>query len=245
MKERGIIFSPPMVQAILAGRKTQTRRLSVLQKFNGQPDRWRIEGNMFAFDDGFEYVERPKCPYGQPGDRLWVREKHWAVDTSYSPEWPFLLYDDEIQAYSDSPYQEELRCTDFDADHSAEWWESRRFPSMSKFGPKPSIHMPRWASRITLEIVNVRVERLQDISIVDALAEGITCPDCGYTFIDAGTHMDHGICVNKWLAESKVKDVGDHAAIEKFRALWNSIHGEGAWDQNPWVWVIEFDKVQP
>lgn len=99
-----------------------------------------------------------------------------------------------------------------------------------------------------LEITEVRAERVQDISIRDALAEGINCPSCGYTAVDAGTHMDHAICVNKWLIESKVKDVGDHEAIAAYHSLWDSIYHKKPdlnWDANPFVWVISFKVVNP
>lgn len=217
MKERPILFSGPMVRAILEGRKTQTRRV-----VKPQPEFVWGSGN-----NGEAHVRYPggtqpdpwiKCPYGQVGDRLWVRET-WGTFERYG-----------------IPVDRDLDKLAYRADGGA------FVPDM---GWKPSIHMPRWASRLTLEIVSVRVERLQDISVGDALAEGIRCPDCGYTARDSGIHLDHAICINKWLQASKAEDVGWHPAIEEFSELWDSINGEGSWNANPWVWVVEFKVVQP
>ena len=103
---------------------------------------------------------------------------------------------------------------------------------------KPSIFMPRWACRITLEIEAVRVERLKDISEEDVVAEGIVaarCPLCSYTFADARFHMDHRLC----------KAPEPPSATLAYRELWESINGPGSWDNNPWVWVIQFRRITP
>lgn len=105
----------------------------------------------------------------------------------------------------------------------------------SENGPwTPSIHMPRWASRITLEITSVRVERLQDISIADCLEEGVRCPLCGYTATDSRLHLDHAICERRGHSPSAIREYAD---------LWESINGPGSWDADPYVWVIEFRQV--
>lgn len=242
---KSITFTAEMVHAILEGNKTQTRRpvkmpegtdlagrsLSVF--IATSTERHQTSGGWVPKVQ--QYI---KCPYGKPGDRLWVRETFWNAN----------FY--EHEGFS--------RLVQYAADGDPENTPNKHYPEGLIHGfsapdpyccwvKRPSIHMPRWASRLTLETTEVRVERVQDISIRDALDEGIRCPDCGYTAKDAGTHMDHAVCVNKWLKESKVKDVGDHSAIGDFRALWGSIYGQKPdlnWNANPFVWVISF-KVVP
>lgn len=171
-----------------------------------------------------EGSELLKCPYGQPGDRLWVREEY-SASTSHSctPE-DCCDCDDGVLTYF--------------ADMQEKWFGELNVPSDWSYDADgkaiPPSKMERWASRITLEIVNVRVERLQDISQVDARAEG-----CGRT----------------GLAEIVFKARGGPAptplfggspwtpAQEEYKNLWNKINGPGAWEKNPWVWVIEFRKL--
>jgi hypothetical protein len=185
MKERPILMSAAMVRAILDGRKTQTRRvLKGLEMRSGMPEP--------------EFASLLRCcPYGVPGERLWVREA-WQSHIGSVGE--SLIY-----AY---------RATD---DHRLGPW-------------RPSIHMPRVASRITLEVAGVRVERLQDISEADARAEGT-----------AELPGQHGEPAAWWTA-----DVGagprlhGRTARDAYRFLWEQINGPGSWDANLWVWVIEF-----
>lgn len=183
MKERPMLFSGPMVRAILAGNKTQTRRLVKPQPQcfigSGLPGGWTP-----AVADG-EGMRALKCPYGQPGDRLWVRE-------AFCDDWK---QSHGIVYRADGGLDADM----FDA--GCKW--------------RPSIHMPRLASRITLEIVGVRVKRLQDISEDDTVAEGI--PEGEVSPADAGRFA--------------------------YRLLWESINGPGSWDANPWVWAIEFKRL--
>lgn len=195
MKERPILFSAPMVRAILDGRKTQTRRAAKVSRVDSHPDQplWKI----VTLENGRQgwlnaQAEHPHhitslCPYGQPGDRLWVRES-WA----YHPDFP-------------ESARRVIHRAERGVEHDVDRW-------------RPSIHMPRWACRILLEITAVRVERLQDISDDDLSAEGIQ------EIIDAG--VDH-----------------DGWPRDAYRALWESINGPGSWDANPWVWVIEFSRI--
>lgn len=201
-RERPIIFSAPMVRAILAGTKTQTRR--VVKKLRHH---WTAEER----DDGSLWPRYPDyvtggecdgwvpCPFGAPGDRLWAREQ-WAVGHDYdswSPRHiPELPVDRRHYAATE--------------DRGGLMWRS-------------PIHMPRWASRLTLEIASVCVQRLQDISEADARAEGVrpTAPlygDCG-----GWAHEGHR---------------------DAYMALCESIHGPGSWDANPWVWALEFRRVE-
>lgn len=192
MRERPIIFSAPMVQAILEGRKTQTRRVLHREKlYNG-----------YAFDD--PRIARA-CPHGQPGDRLWARET-FAVITGVGRA-PHV--DDAVEYRADnSPAGEVIG-------HARAW--------------RPSIFMPRAYSRITLEVVGVRVERVQDISEADARAEGADQEFRTVVYSPAG-----------------VKDY--HMPVSYrggFANLWDSINetrGYG-WDTNPWVWVVEFKRI--
>ena len=181
--ERPMLFSAPMVRALLAGTKTQTRRVVKARK---DPD----YGCHMAPGEiaGDEHSAR-LCPYGRPGDRLWVRET-WATSALCRPPIndPFI-------------YAADLGPT------GVMKWAARW---------RPSIHMPRIASRITLEVTGVRVERLQDISRGDAMAEG--CPFA---------NMAAGPDPRDW-----------------YRDLWDQINGAGAWTANPWVWVVEFKRVE-
>lgn len=207
MKERPIIFSAPMVRAILEGRKTQTRRIVKPHPEDGMKFGGWITDSTVSRNIGtafFFHGESPvfaqknhhaKCPYGEPGDRLWVRES-------------FRLYDSSIEcacydycscaSYDKKPiYRADSQCDD-----DNKW--------------KPSIYIPRWASRINLIVKSVRVERLQEITEDDAIAEGEV----------AITGMDL-------------------SARDMYSALWDDLNEKRApWDSNPWVWVIEFEVEQ-
>ena len=171
MKERPIIFSAPMVRAILDGRKTQTRRV-----FKDTPEDFDDDLHPFVrWKD--DRLHRAACPYGKAGDQLWVRE-------TFS---------------TDADNGEYIFKADGEAVTGGRW--------------APSIHMPRKASRITLEITAIRVDRLQDISEEDAEAEG---------------------CLSD----------GDECGRVRYSILWDEINGDGAWEKNQWVWVIEFKRVK-
>lgn len=207
-----MLFSAPMVRAILEGRKTMTRRVVKLRYgadvvvTNGQV--WKP-----ARVDYAGYVD---CPYGQVGDRLWVREAFsgpHCMDAS-----------DGCKAVPPSKW----------GDCSRIWYWADGNPTEGDWTrPRPSIHMPRWASRILLEIVAVRVERLQDISEADAQAEGVERVVAGVgwrRYCDPDSE------------EVGVPPCGD--ARRSFRSLWKFINGTESWNDNPWVWVIEFKKLE-
>ena len=200
MKEHPIIFSTPMVKATLEGRKTQTRRV-----IKPQPEEI-IVGDMLQ--PGIYYRDADPdqqihCPYGQPGDRLWVRE-------TWAPFGDYVLFRADGEEYlspCETPgggYPENCRhhpgCEACTAEGTLIKW-------------RPSIHMPRWASRITLKIKSIRVERVQDTSISDIYA-------------DVPTYFD------------------EQGAALEFISLWDSINAKRgySWDDNPWVWVIEFER---
>lgn len=228
MKERPILFSAPMVRALLDGTKTQTRRefkakgwdalrlraLEFVHVLHGsatnvlscaQPTDAAWAG--FKLSPDSTSPAYFKCPHGQPGDRLWVKETHSFVPDADEPAGcSGVLYAADGERYG------KLR---------------------------PSIHMPRWASRILLEIVSVRVERLRDIQEGDAIAEGIIPvpkirPDDPYEhqfWRDYCLSGDGTFC--------------KPTAVESYMSLWNSINGAGSWEANPWVWVIEFRRIEP
>lgn len=180
-KERPILFSGPMVRSILSGEKTQTRRIVKM------PIHDRDFGCELAGNEIGQLEAHQLCPYGRPGDRLWVRET-W----SQHPQFADIAYRADGEEFEDS---------------DGFLWQPKW---------KPSIHMPRRESRITLEITGVRVERLQNISEADATAEGTP----------HSLHLPAG-----------------RTAVENYYHLWECINGDGSWDANPWVWVIEFRKL--
>lgn len=215
MKERPILFSAPMVRALLDGSKTQTRRTV-------KPAPMMIKDQRTTPFDG-EAVELmslleqsgKRCPYGQPGDRLWARENFQ----------PFLNDDcDGDMRLANWKTGENYHCSFPATDGIHEFMDAE---DNLKSSVKPSIHMPRWASRITLEVTGVRVERLQDISEADAIAEGIAvtsngCYHCGF---------------------DELGEIECRSPVTAYAWLWNSINGPGSWAENPWVWVIEFKAV--
>ena len=211
MKERPILFSAPMVRALLAGTKTQTRRVMKPQLVYGTVaglfNSWylpRSEGGGTLYPNGKEKI-LGTCPYGQPGDRLWVRETFARIDGQTRP-W-------------------------IETDYQATYTHGDRLGDTLGIKKRwtPSIHMPRHASRITLEVTGVRVERLQDISEADAMADGTTpIPDP---------------CDHERLACADIGCSGPQPYRAGFRALWQGINGPGSWEENPWVWVVQFNRV--
>lgn len=199
MRERPILFSGAMVRAILDDRKSQTRRV-----VKPQPDIVTSDGVPARFTPRDAELGRLgeviRCPYGQPGDRLWVKET-----IRKTGEFP--------GGYCTSEYVADNAPTVADA-----WpWQKRTLSS---------IHCPRGLSRIALEIAGARVERLQDISAEDSVAEGLREDE-----------------IRGWYSD----DVpGSWASpVAAYRELWESINGPGSWDTNPFVWVIEFKRVTP
>lgn len=211
MTERPILMSAPMVRSILEGTKTQTRRALHVQPPEDHarlvvepycPTVVNRYGDELPGDEVFGVTTEDgawglRCPYGEPGTKLWVREA-WAHDAE-SLEQCRAAFEDALGGIEYGPY---YRATEIAPD-TLKW--------------RPSIHMPRWASRITLEVTGVRVERLQDISRGDAMAEGCPFPN-----------MAKGPDPRLW-----------------YEDLWKSINGAGSWDANPFCWVIEFSRLLP
>jgi len=200
MKEYPILFSGEMVQAILDGRKTQTRRVINPQSL---------------LDNKTRVAACYECPYGAPGDLLWVRETHWI-------DWyPSGVYDNDGNA-GVVHYRASTQWDVIAKSIDAHW--------------RPSIFMPRWASRILLEVTDIQVERVQNINDEDARKEGIqdVC-HCGDYVESHGYHSGHGaVSMPGW-------------ATENFSSLWDSINAKRghSWESNPWVWVVGFKVVKP
>lgn len=189
MKERPILFSTDMVRAIRDGRKTMTRRV-----VKGNPGKLGFSPFACKHDDYLdEHGRQYSCPYGVPGDRLWVRET-WCTSPAYD-KW--------------KPRDLPIGCPI--------WYRAQADDDMSKW--RPSIFMPRWASRINLIVKDVRVELVQDISEDDAWCEGVSMDEV----LDIPCSGPMGVAV--------------------FSRLWNSINAKRGygWDSNPWVWVVEFE----
>ena len=223
MKERPILFNSDMVNAILEGRKTQTRRANNLQVVNERPDDFElfdlsvqtIESLDFFnmtqafFIDSNKIQVHPVCPYGKVGDQLWVRET-LTGEMYASRTWSLEYVADgaEVEVEPPEDYMPPRNATETHQETGDNittggfsYWTCR----------VNSIFMPRWASRIQLEITDIRVERLNDISEDDCEAEGLK-------------KLQGGIKT-------------------AFKMLWESINGKGSWDKNPWVWVVEFKRI--
>ena len=218
MSDRPIIFSGPMVQAILAGRKTQTRRIAKINAIMGNrvavtsPDERLIELEPGEFRRGLFHCDSTGALTGAyrlpaaTGDRLWVRET-WAAGACAEGLSPTCLH----QGF-------------WRRDNGGLWYRADEAEPAHPITPRgrwrPSIHMPRWASRLTLLVTDVRVQRLQEISEGDAIAEGV---------------------VPRWPDGVEIRHDGSGGVCrEAFAHLWNILHGPDAWAENPWVAAITF-----
>ena len=240
MRERPILFSAPMVRALLSGKKTQTRRIAKIDTALGRealfaPRRNKKYAPTFLLPDAADLAIE-HCPYGQPGDQLWVRET-WRIG-AWDDHGGFWL------DYCDGPRKGRRECQDVGmadklADQNLDDLKKRNIqptiagryewnPGASPLRWRPSIHMPRWASRTTLGITGVRVERLHDISEADAIAEGV-CQMRNGSGCWVGSDGP-GSLVTPW-----------PTARDAYGDLWDQIKGQGAWAANPWVWVVEFN----
>lgn len=234
MKERPILFSAPMVRAILSGQKTMTRRVVKLDDLKRNPD-----NDQWYKDRVWSYRVKPygvwtdrtnaglleKCPHGVVGDRLWVRET-WTCDNK-----------EYLKTYKDEPW----RGTPDPGTAGVYYRASERNPDSFPLW-RPSIHMPRWASRILLEITEVRVERLQDISWEDALDEGIREETNIIVGASCAGGRHHEITGDRYFYDGGFEE-GYETPVLAFRELWESINGHDSWSANPWVWVVCFRRV--
>ncbi|WP_406867247.1 hypothetical protein [Paraburkholderia fungorum] len=236
MKERPILFSGPMVRALLDGSKTQTRRVVKpagahhIFQFRGTDEARGADEptGEWAWCRAEHVVsDHIRCPYGKQGDRLWVRETwhaHWGPTTPRA-----RIVTEAAVRQSDGAIAHASASEPLSVHYAAD------SEGTAPFGRKwkPSIHMPRWASRITLEVTGVRVERLQDISEADAAAEGVESlrneGEYWKDYVRSTTRCDELTCLT---------------GRESFRTLWDSLAAPGAdWDANPWVWVVDFKRT--
>jgi hypothetical protein len=218
--EHPIIFNEWSINRILADEKTQTRRLTGLDEINESPFEWQ-SGEMMSFDMvdskarfgrvdkyGMTTQVEVDCPYGQPGDLLWV--------------WEAFRLPVPFDEYSPSDYvaNRDLRSKSYDVKYAADGTERiEPHPDYPiDWGRKrPSIHMPRELCRLRLRVEDVRMERLTDISAADVEAEGIDLPEEAREY--------------------------SYLATQHFEDVWNDIHGDGAWEEDSWVWVVEFSRI--
>ena len=251
-KQIPILFSTPMVQAILEGRKTMTRRLKGLELVNVPPNtglHQRFGGMAIGPHIGWKYQFWDEtgrgyfdpgmiCPYGKPGDVLWVREEHYRFGHWIEKEgvytktgrqkWMFVPVTDQI--LYEPP--EAFRKGRHHKDPYTNIWHKR----LARF-------MPKAAARIWLQVTDIRVERLQDISEENAKAEGVKPAHC-----ESNEGCPSNLCKDKCAAigdwwnymAPNGEDFPAYSAKESFESLWQSINGADSWAANPWVWVISF-----
>lgn len=232
MKERGMIFNGEMVRAILDGQKTQTRRIMQVQPDTPEFGLRRIIESSIANEIGMYFWSQEDargikarskqffCPFGDVGDRIWVRET-WAEAGAGAPD--LKLYRANYPEHVPTHYE--------------------NVPPASDIRWTPSIHMPRRASRITLEITGVRVEQLDKISEEDSIAEGmqgVICPSCKGAPDYSTTQYDPDTLA----AVDEIPCQSCESNRSKFFALWDSIYGEANHYMGDWVWVIEFKRIE-
>ncbi len=215
-RERPILMSAPMVRALLSGAKTQTRRVvkpqpwascCIEEGMEGEPP--FVYSALYGDGPGHDVHETRtpcRCPYGEPGDRLWVRESFSGARAYETRGYPLREWGNKIFYWADGQPR------------SGDWTR-----------PRPSIHMPRSLSRITLEITGVRVEKLQAISEADAMDEGCRPALMSMTGVYCGADV----------MAASAREYRD-----AYRLLWEQINGPGSWDANPWVWVLEFRTLE-
>jgi hypothetical protein len=255
MKERPIIMGAESVRAILEGRKTQTRRVIDPHKYNIAG--WDMPRTKEDMEAGYPFAENAYgdfvsvvdwCPYGRVGERLWVRETWkpgaWrsdgrvAIDYQASPELthtPWIFTGNKIKQFI-FRWLEEVIESGLEPNSEGRYeWKA----GMSPLKWKSPIFMPRWASRNTLEITDIRVERVQDISEDDAIAEGIE--------FDSGWEEEcgEGYTTGEGWMNYKTQDFSCESAKESYHTIWDSLNAKRGypWDSNPWVWVITFKVV--
>jgi hypothetical protein len=230
IKSRPILFSTQMVKSILEDKKTITRRIIkekpdyFINCVEGKPLSIGLSGSCSFFGAVINGEDKTIiCPYGKVGDVLWVRETWWKAPNNcsytalYKADFPMVYY-------------------------GTEWDPNEKVVLEAKdYKFKPSIHMPKDYARIFLKITNIRVERLKDISEEDAIAEGI---ENFYDNTTIGATAYRNYTVTKKDIKESPWNIVANDAVESFQTLWQSINGSDSWKENPFVWVIEFEKTE-
>ena len=265
IKERPILFSGEMVRGILDYRKTQTRRTRKLDKINENPDGYRFVGFTFENDslvacftdlETYDFI-KIKCPYGKVGDRLWVRE-NFSVSDVYEGYQNEHVWDDfecpkARVKYACSGHKD----VELTQDPSEGIFDLDQAKRAEKKKTVPSIHMPRWASRIDLQITSIRIEKLQSISEKDAKKEGVaplfdektakSKPEFNLNPMPWQNYLWHGhigrTITDKQASQWDYQYSSYDNAKDSFHSLWQSINGADSWKKNPWVWVVEFERI--
>lgn len=253
-------FSPEMALALRECRKSETRRVVKHPLLTKENEFDEFDGSGTIEDGSFVWHTVPKS-----GSRICVKPKYNVGDVCFVQEaWRIIMRPRRARIadehgghdgcstlvqykYGDLPSSADSPVRIVGSDRawrecpqSADMGFADASPTEGKLGKWRSPRfMPAWAARTFVEITSVRVERVRDISIHAALLEGLRCPDCGYTSIDAGFHMDHGICVNSWLKRAKAGSEEDHSLIASFRELWNRLHPKAPYrfEDDPFCWV--------
>lgn len=248
MTERPILFSAPMILALLGNRKTQTRRIVKPQPVCSTHEFWQKHPDFvpsFNEEDWSLYcgvcgggqrltrtnVTGIRNPYGVNGDRLWVKETFapWRnTSIEYPLEWESLVTSDDRGGLTLKQWVEEYGHQNVNVAYRAD--------GENEEGWMSPLFMPRWASRLTLEITEVRVQRLQDISDDDCVAEGMRIHENPSCEVGVGRFM--------YTAFPGEHSLWDLNAKTAYRNLWESINGKDSWDANPWLWCISFRKVE-
>lgn len=243
-----ILYSTLMVQAILDNRKMQTRRLNGLSDINKNPNDWELifsDGKLLRKTKGAIPMWVPagiKCPYGSVNDVLWVRETFEYFESTYNPH--DGIYDKSssvrIQYKADRTISNEISVNKLKAINALYEIEIGKESGKVKF--HPSIFMPKEAARLFLKVTSVRVERVNEISSKDAVCEGLL----QNKFIDEIVKFNCYECDKEGHAAGKdlCDDGSFFQATDSFKSLWKSINGKDSWELNPWVWVIDFERIE-
>lgn len=245
IKERPILFSTPMVKAILADLKNITRRTKDLEYINKDPGKWMLIhtgtykaqtekdkiverfGVLFQHKEDLREVVGIPCPYGKPGDILWVRETHYrygfwvknGITKKGNQKWKFVAENDTVLYFDNPPATFKISRDKKDPLRPA--WYKR----LGRF-------MPKVACRLRLEIQSIGVEQLHDITEEDAISEGIQKVSNHNQWFNY-LHRENAVPAEMWVRGSR----------ESFKTLWIKINGAESWNANPWVWRIEFRKT--
>jgi hypothetical protein len=260
MIARPILFSAPMIRALLDVSKTQTRRIvkpapdwvAPMPCSSITDEGWQgpLDYSLWAHEGDQADGGARRCPYGAPSDLLWVREtcraKELTTAEAYASEQEYPPGLDGVIYVADNVFQPIENSVE-----ASDRWGRLNIYRGKRGVTVPPIHMPRWASRITLKITDVRVERLQEISEADAKAEGVEPLDSPAPEHREACDFDHALCgrcggLRLYMAvrngaaafDTDCNECDTH--VKRYRWLWESINGPGTWDDNPWVWVITF-----